>query len=543
MTAIAVGIGAVMLAGSFTTCSSADGLRNGQASAPEGGALATVGDTSVSARAVETAVEASFKEAAAKNPGREIGVADRAYATAGVLQTELRRAATLAVARREGADLSDEGLRAAFLAGIDRQIEGIRLQGEMSKALKPGASVKEFDAYLKKTVGRTSGEIKTLTTARVAQDLKNPAAKEALLREVAPELLAQTLAKKSPVTLDELKRTYETITVKRIVLSQQGGAERARENLVKVQADLKSGTSFEDSMNRYSTEPPLPKKTVSENILTVTGEQTTTEPTYAPIARLKDGGVATEAVETPEGLVLYKAISRKTNLPANFAANQAKLTEEYAKRKAARRADELVKAEVEGGKVKWTDAGAQTILAAAEAAGMPDPAARKAALEKLLPAAKTAAAKGEGYGPLAYWLVVDGLLSIPGADKKALNVDRIASLEKVVQTFDDVALRLQLVDAALEAKDGEKAAENLVAAAQANSTFDALGQSRFSDISARKIRLKAAGFLPAAAEKAVDDEQARWRAEREADAKDRAEQARLDAEARKPPEPKAPAKK
>lgn len=525
-TVVGVVIAGVFLLQGFSTCGQSSELTAMQQAA-NGQGVATVGGVPVLTSEVDEAAKVALNQA-----GAEPGVVETARALAGAFDAAIRGAATIALAEKAGVAMNDDALKAAAATDLDRQIDGFRTQATMMGQLKPTATPKEFDELLKKQTGRTLAEIKTDLEKSIAARLKDPAQKSLLMKQLVPSLYVEAIAAKNPPSDAELKASFDRLTVKRIIVSAPDPATR-KANMDKALADLKNGTSFEEAMNRYSTEPAQPRKTVSENTLTVSGAQFE-DPAFAPLRDLKAGATTTAPVESPEGLVLYKVVSRTNVPPADFAKNPAKVKGDFARLKAANAVKKEINAFVANpANVKWQDAGAEALALTGRADSETDVPKKNELLKQAIAKAKPALAKleSERFAALAYWRAVDALAKDP-AQAAAVAAEQIPAIEAVLRNDDDFELRMKLVDLLVAAKKGPEASEALVAAASANNTFDSTGQQRFSDVAAKKISMKTAGLLDAGAEKEIDAQQTRWREDRKADEAARAAQAAEDAKAK-----------
>jgi len=288
-------------------------------------------------------------------------------------------------------------------------------------------------------------------------------------------------------------------------------------------------------MNRYSKEIPLPNKRVSENTLTVSGRQFS-EDVYRPLAGLKAGDVSVP-VTTPEGVVIYKVVSIKADVPPDFEKNKTKYREQLAKERGEAEMRRQTDAILKGADVKWQSPGYEALFKLSNDQASPDPKVRQSNLEAVAKLAEDALVKAQGgerkVASLALFGALSQLATLPGADAKALSDRKISAINSILESEEDAALRLQLVDLYTEKGDKLAASDALLKAAQYNSDYTPQGQTRYSDLQAKLRTLTQKGFVDAKAEAAIKKEFDRWLKEKITFEKQQAEQKAADEAAAK----------
>ena len=134
---------------------------------------------------------------------------------------------------------------------------------------------------------------------------------------------------------------------------------------------------------------------------------------------------------------------------------------------------------------------------------------------------------------MAYFGAVSALSNMPGADKDALADDRAAAITALLDSNEDIKLRLELVDLYVAQKKNTEAADALLKAASYNTDTSQAGQGIYAEIQGKFMELKEKGILSKEQETAINVEQARWRETKADNEKMAAEQKKMEEEQRK----------
>jgi len=519
----------VFVAGSFYNCGSTNRPQAGQEGVVADTVAATVAGKPVSASALDAAIDGQAQQMAqyglpAEQSAQFIGSA---------IAQPLRGVAISTIAEKKGVMITDQSVRDFVAKQFQTAVDAARAQLIQQKKLKEGATEAELDAAIKKEFKRSLTEIKTEQNAKLDTDLKDPKTRGPILSQVAEPVLVASLASKSMPSADEAKKSFDELTVKRILLKETPGKD-IKQEATKVYEEIKGGLSFEEAMDRYSRDIPQPKKRVSENTTTVTGKQLNEE-SYRPLATLKDGDVA-EPYTSAEGTIIYKRVSTANKTPKEFDKDPDKfrlqLAEEKVRLDLSKELDDVLKTGI-----VWKAKGYEALYKLATDTSNADPKLRETQLKGIVdlvkPLMKTAFGGEKRAASLAYLASMSNLWNTAGADKTKLRPDRIDSILGYLETSEDAALRMQLVDLYLEAKETDAASDSLVRIAASNTDYTPKGQQLYGDVTAKLATIKAAGSVPAAAITAVEAELTRWRKEKIAYEKDLADQRKAEAAAAK----------
>jgi hypothetical protein len=528
--ALGIVMATAFVASSFSMCGKANQMNPAGPSAVTGNVVVTVAGKPVTGETIELALAQQREQMG----GMALPPEQAATFTGYAITSALTGAAMEAVAAKNGIEFKDADIKSAFDKQFQAQVDQFRQQMEMQKKLKPGASEAELMALIEKEVKKPLSKIKEDAWKQISDALADPQKRGQVLQGFAQPMLVEALAAKAAPSDSDLLSTYNTLTVKRVLLKDENGKSAVTE-AERIRNEISGGLKFEDAMNRYSKEIPLPNKRVSENTLTVSGRQFS-EDVYRPLAGLKAGDVSVP-VTTPEGVVIYKVVSIKADVPPDFEKNKTKYREQLAKERGEAEMRRQTDAILKGADVKWQSPGYEALFKLSNDQASPDPKVRQSNLEAVAKLAEDALVKAQGgerkVASLALFGALSQLATLPGADAKALSDRKISAINSILESEEDAALRLQLVDLYTEKGDKLAASDALLKAAQYNSDYTPQGQTRYSDLQAKLRTLTQKGFVDAKAEAAIKKEFDRWLKEKITFEKQQAEQKAADEAAAK----------
>src|ERR1019366_3635079 len=223
-----------------------------------------------------------------------------------------------------GVPLGDSEIRKAANEQFELGLTQARMKFMSQGKIKPTATDKEFSDAVKAASGKTPDDLRKEQASAMDGFLKDPVQRAQEQARLAISEVPKALAAKLKPTDAELKDSYRSLSVKQVLLS---GTDVAGQ-IAKVQADLKTGSSFEAMIDRYSKDKPPVGKKLSEMDAPITGDQLA-EDTYAPLRKLKAGDVS-PVIVTPNGSVIYKVTKIKNDLPKDFEKNKETLRTQFA---------------------------------------------------------------------------------------------------------------------------------------------------------------------------------------------------------------------
>ncbi|RYG33518.1 hypothetical protein EON81_17950, partial [bacterium] len=333
---------------------------------------------------------------------------------------------------------------------------------------------------------------------------QRPLVEAAFLKEAYVDQLAKT----NPATEADLRATFDNYTLKRILLPKAEGTKAQAE---KIEAELKGGLKFEEAMNRYSKDLPMPNKKVADNVLNVTGQMLSDEQ-YKPLKGLKAGEISAP-VDSFEGTVIYKVVSVKSELPKDFEKNKAMMLEAKSRQNAEAELQTKTAGIAKGEGVVWKNDVYKAIFSL-NAPPTEDPKSGDANLRVAADAGKAASAKAAGdelrLAGLLRYAALSRLAMSPTADKAALRKEQIEAINDILKGREDATLRTKLIALYVEEKS-PLAGPALVEAAKFNNDFTDKGQSQYAEMAKQLADLKKASLIKPEDATAVDAELANWR--------------------------------
>lgn len=514
----------VIAVGTFILTGPLCGVRDktGKDEKPAMEVVAKVGDFTISRLAIQNAIKDLQPGGGPMRDVQNLGQALNQQITQGVL---------LQVANKHSIKMSDAEIRQQASAQMDQQIGMAKIQLMMSGKLKPNATQADFESELKKATGKSTKEIKDNNAAELETLLKDPTKRVMVVASfVGPALEADVASHLNPSD-SEVKQQFDTFNLKRIFIpTAVSGADDSSAKAKKALDDIKGGLSFEGAMNRYSKDPAPAGKTISEDLKPTPATAIASDPNMISILKLKAGEL-TPVITVPGGSAIYKLISIKSALPADFEKKKADYRKSYAQNIARAQVQREIEDAAHSVKVDWTAKGYKAVydfMKAMEARS--SQAEQKKLLEEVEKEASEPMTNEDDVraASLARYAATTFLYNSATPDeKKKLASARIEAITNLLKFTDSPDIRFELSDLYAETKGGgPQAVDNLIQAAKSNNEVDAAGQSRFNGINSRMAKLKKAGFLKPEDEKALEAEQTRWK-------NDRAEQDKAMAEKQK----------
>jgi hypothetical protein len=434
-------------------------------------------------------------------------------------------AANLIVAEKNKVDLSDAAVTKFVDQMMDKSIADARDRLITEKKLKPNATQAEFDKAfmaMPEAQGKSPADIKKLTMDQLAELLKDPDKRQAVLAQLAPQMLAEALKAKSTVDNATIKASFDNFEVKKIVFPTIGKDQATVEaQAKKVLADLKSkAITFEQAMDRYNTTPMPNGKKPSTQTDTLARGMIKSDPNLKPLELVKPGEIS-EVVSTPEGLTIFKVLSIQSQAPAEFEKNLAKYRDQYLSGEVNEQIEKQRTEVVKSGIVKFPLAGYAALYDLASAGKdsslMNNESQMKAKLREIADKAKAATTdtkpEDDKAAVLAWYAAFDDLYNRT-TDKAPLYKERTELLQAILNNTESFSTRMELVDLGLKTKDPLLAAQSLLEAAQHNVSYDTAGEQNFRDINAKKDALVKAKLINPDEVKQLEAIQAQWRTDK-----------------------------
>lgn len=430
------------------------------------------------------------------------------------------RAALLEFAAKEGINLTDAGIIETYKRRMKLSRDFMRQQLIDQKKIKPEATEAEFIAAAKKEGNDIEAQEKQLFE-QIELALKDPEKRPEVAEDAAQIALQEKYSGKTKVSDADLEKTYIAYVYKEIPFD--GTDKEANKKLAqKVLAEIKSGKTFEQQMEQYLKTPAAAGKKKSDQTQELPASLVDTNEVYKDLRGMKPGEV--KLVEMTYGPVLYKYIEQKKNLPADFATKK----ENYRKQEQLSKAFKDVMDDVDKYKktikIDWKTQGHKalydymTLLREGKLNGLSF-AAMKQEVQPILEAASGAMEEtpdSRRVAILTRYAILDQLWknAKTEAEKGQILEDRIqASLEALAET-ESPSARLELANIFIEKKDPQ-AVEQVLKAAEANTSLGPMGQKVDNDVMLALAKLKAANLGSADDLGRIQSEHQRWLKEKQ----------------------------
>lgn len=430
------------------------------------------------------------------------------------------RAAILEFAAKEGITLNDAGVLEVYKRRMKLSRDFVRQQLIDDKKLKAEATEAEFLAAAKKEGNDIEAQEKQLFE-QIELALKDPEKRAEVLEDAAQIALQEKYAAKTKVSDADLEKTYIAYVYKQIPFAD-GDKEANKKLADKVLAEIKAGKSFEQQMEKYVSTPAAAGKKKSDQTQELPASLVDTNEVYAKLRGMKPGEV--RLVEMTYGPVLYKYLEQKKNLPADFAAKKENYRKQEQLAKAFKEVMDDVDKYKKTVKIEWKTKGHKALydymtllregklndLAFAAMKKEVDPilATASEALEET-PDARRAAI-------LTRYAILDQLWknAKTEAEKNEILEDRVAAAFEALQETESPSARLELANIFIEKKDPQ-AVEQVLKAAEANTSLGPMGQKIDNDVMLALNKLKAAKLGSPDELGRIQSEHQRWMKEKQ----------------------------
>jgi hypothetical protein len=514
-------------------------LATGQCSGPQTRAgnqattgLAQIGTLAVDPRMVDrmanNRLATFFENGDGVNPEQEFD------AIAAALGDSIDRGLRRRLYERYKIELSDEQIVTLATRLIDEQLAQTQAMLAAQGQIKPGATPEQIDEAFRKQFGAPKSQLRDRALNRIRDDLKNADARQDQVENFAREALLERFGQEVQLSDAQIKKNLDEFVFKAINLGlvTDPKAPPAQEQAEKVRAEIEGGLSFEAAIDKYSKDQAPAGKKLSEVTQNIPRRFLEATPEFKTLAELQPGQVS-DPIPTSRGFVIFKLIRVEPKAPADFEKRKQDLRREQTQFLAQRRFnDELEALRKDPKSIKWNSKGAQLVYEffrwrsdpGTQSAG---PAGRYQRLREFIEAAEAAANEDatftRGAVMMAYVAYEQMWRDAKPEDRPSFEDQRLENMTRLFEVTESVDARLKLVDILIQRKD-PSAADQLLSAAQANSSLTATGQKRWNEINQRLATLKARQIGTPDVFDQIEQEQQQWVTEKQAEERSQAEQ-------------------
>lgn len=463
--------------------------------------VATVGGEVVALQAVDNrfrqGADTLLRMEGGAPPEREAEV----YAEA--LDFEIRVAAQRSLAKKRGLKVTDQRILDEVGKQFDSQMAMQRAFMMQSGQIKAGATEAEAQAELSKLLGKDVAQARAQQIEAVEKALQDPNQRGQFEDSVLRSVLMDSIAAGIHISEDELKKDLETVVTKRIVwLPSKHPGQDLKARAEEVLKEIKGGLSFEAAMEKYSDDPAPPNKKKGEATVNLTRAQISYDDKLSPLAGLEVGGVTPVFTLSTGEIAIYKVVKIDAKLPDNFENTKSDLMKNRIQEKAVKQLQAEIDALVESDSLKWDSKGFEILYrwlkTIRDTELAKNPAKFDEALSKIAQEAgdivKDPDPLGARPATLVWFAAQDALYTkATGEKKKGLEESWLEAANAVLETLENVDLRIRVANAFFDRKDTKAAAESLKSAAEANTGWSEEAFKRFQTIESLRSKFAAAG--------------------------------------------------
>lgn len=408
-------------------------------------------------------------------------------ALADALENLIQAAVISSLVRSKNVTVSESSAIAMRGQQIDQQIFIFRLQAVAAGDLRPDPTEQEFQDYFLGENGQSASEYKKQALDGFRALLDNPDFRDAILSEFSIGALRLSYVAEATVTDDEVRRSYETLSLEVIYfndLNMNLGQRLAEaENAL---AELEGGADFDAVMRKYMDNPVTePVDNRRSNI--ESNEQ------LRPLNDLEPGeisGVLFSFVDEPS---IYRLVEVKSELPEDYEDSKEIYADQARREKGAREYDRAVKASRDSATIEWSSAGYEAVYGLNTARNSLELSEDEKeeyfrnVVENDI--AMDSGLDGPRPGGLARYAAMVELQRRLNPQERFDMLETHAEVILGVLVFtENVGLRLALVDIYGEREDWAAQAAALLTAAEMNRGIDPINEIYFSQIN-EKLKL------------------------------------------------------
>ncbi len=513
----------------------------GRANPTGGKSVATVGEYPVTEDSIWAMANQTLSMFAQQLGG---AVPPRLVATyvGSATEQQINAGLLLELAHRSGVSLDDAAIMKATDKAIDEEIERRKQELISQKKLSATSSPAVFDnAHKVAYQDQTPKQFKEALLKQYTEALKNPAQKNQIIVGSANTLVMDKYMSEIPATEEAVKAFYDLYLCKRVFLKT---SLHPGEDLIKkaeaIKKEIDGGLNFLAAMDKYTDDPPGPKKTKRDNEFQVDGKTAGLNESYTPLTKLKPGEVGGPYTFGDEGVSIVQFNAKTTQLPPDFETKKTQLIKDYQRDNAARKLQDGLKKLKGENLIKWQSPAYHALydlvsFDSDEESRKLDPAARTAKYEEIMKRSQEAMSDplGSRSAPLVLYLAFEKIWEQAGpAERAKLTTKRTEVLREVLQQSESTELRLELAELLSVEKDATGTAESLrLAASSIASDFGPNGQRYYSDIQGKLLKFKASKLLSSEQETEIRAILAQWMKDKVESEKFAAEQKKAEAEA------------
>jgi parvulin-like peptidyl-prolyl isomerase len=223
-------------------------------------------------------------------------------------------------AEKEGIRLSDRDLDREIDKLVDQQVKQERERAAQGKPMTD----QQFEMVVRSAMGKSVAEWRE--ELKQNWETRKPLLRQALLQQK----LMETVAKVPNPSDEELKRSYDLLTIRHILVSTGNRTEeQARKRAEEILQKVRSGADFANLAKEFSDDPGSKQNGGSLGAIPRSQVAALFVPEFAKAVEALQPGQVSDLVKTQYGFHIIRLDGVKPNVPADFEKNKAEYAKQY----------------------------------------------------------------------------------------------------------------------------------------------------------------------------------------------------------------------
>jgi len=223
-------------------------------------------------------------------------------------------------AEKEGIRLSDRDLDREIDKLVDQQVKQERERAAQGKPMTD----QQFEMVIRSAMGKSVAEWRE--ELKQNWESRKPLLRQALLQQK----LMEKVAKVPNPSDEELKRSYDLLTIRHILVSTGNRTEeQARKRAEEILQKVRSGADFAKLAKEFSDDPGSKQNGGSLGAIPRSQVAALFVPEFAKAVEALQPGQVSDLVKTQYGFHIIRLDGVKPNVPADFEKNKAEYAKQY----------------------------------------------------------------------------------------------------------------------------------------------------------------------------------------------------------------------
>jgi len=457
-------------------------------------------------------------EVAGKQMGVPQGAQQEAIMVAASIFDLVQRKAIETLVEERKVEVSEAAVLAYLDRELDREIKNTRQTFVQEGKLKADATDQQFIDLFKKERGMTPEEMKKQQVSQVETMLADAEQAKLVMNSAGRFLLLDNIQSTTELSDEELKATYETLSVKQIIFGDVNVPIEEREKKAEeALAEIRGGAKFEDVQKKH-----MPGDSGAP--IEIRRDSVRTTPGLEPLAELKKGEVSDVLMQFGMPTIYY-VVDVTQKVPEDFEKQKETYRTQVISQRAQTELEKQIKEIIEK-RSEWNSPIVKGFYDYAAAQSDPNLMGNMAKTRDLMKEIeKTAISRigvdeskfqaGDGWAQLLRFAAQSGYYNLmTEQEKSAMRAERLEAINGVLETTDDAMLRLEAYELLLAEGNQAEAVEQLVGAVEASVAFDEASIQVIEQVKSKVAAAEAQKKIDAETLKVVKDALTTWSTEK-----------------------------